>query len=115
MEKITKKRFIETLAANTTVLLASVRRSENSEDAIHAALDGITEIHPAAPRRKVKEIHSNHVLFDNDSSIYFDQDGKKEYFTHKNDGKIEFIGQKHTVYDRFDEKNLEYYLIYAIA
>lgn len=113
MEKITKKRFVEILAENPSAILANVRRAENSENAIRSELENISEI--PADRRTVRAIRSNHIEFSNGSRFYFDQDGEKEYFSHENDHKIGFVGQKLKIYDRFDEKNYEYYMIYAIA
>lgn len=121
-EKITKKNFIEILTNNNSVLFGSVFRW--TDEKVQKALnkDIITDLYfnaaiknNLAEVREVKKCFSNHLLFSNGSNLYFDDEGKKEYFTFTNNNNALFIIKKNTYYDDFDGKNYENYIVYYIC
>lgn len=116
MEKITKKLFIEQLQENRNVLCSSGFRS--TYDRLSSLMEKIS-INGIAKmeRRTVVKTASNHLVFSNGSSIYFDQHGKKEYFSHRNAGGVKFLLQTtirkgDTEYG--DEPEEMSYILYAI-
>ena len=113
MEKITRKEFTEILTNNKTVLAGSVFRW-NDEKCI-AGMENIKSANENAERRKVTEKHSNYIVFSNGSRLYFDQEGKKEYFSYKNGNGIQFVIQRTEIFDDFDGKFDLNYIVYIVT
>lgn len=113
MKKITRKEFTEILTNNRTILAGSVFRW-NDEKCI-AGMKNIKTISEKAERRTVTEKHSNYIVFSNGSHLDFNQKGKKEYFSYKNENGVQFVVQRTEIFDDFDEKINLNYIVYIVA
>lgn len=112
MERITKKSFIDTLCNGKSKFIASVFRK--SDEWLTEKLKGVNpEILEKVESRKVTERHAEYITFSNGSRLDFDQNGTKEYYKHNENG-IDFLIQKTTTFDEFDETNHENYIVYSI-
>ena len=113
MERITKRSFIETLCSGKSKFIASVFRK--SDEWISPKLNGINpETLEKVESRTVIEKHAEYIVFSNGSRLDFNQNGTKEYYKLQNENGIDFIIQKTTYFDDFDEVNNENYIIYSI-
>lgn len=111
MEKITRKKFTEVLTGNASIFMGSFFRW-NDEKSVRA-MEKVEAISADAERRTVTENHSNYILFNNGSRLSFDQNGKKEYFSHTNGNGIRFVFQKTTYHDDFDGVDYSDYIFYV--
>ena len=112
MKKITKKNFIELLAAGRSGFIGSYFRKNDEW-----ILKGFSALNPDAVQhmntRTVKNKRSNSLVFSDDCTLDFGQKGTKEYFKHEQSG-ITYIYQKLSIYDDFTEKTENNYIIYAL-
>lgn len=84
MKKITKKEFIDTLCAYESAMCVRLNRDLTDSDLAlmrgvtwdNMANDGMTK--PVI--RRVAKRQTNSVMFDNQSWLYFDQEGDKSYW-----------------------------------
>ena len=113
MEKITRKKFVEILTNNRTILAGSVFRW--SDEKCIAGMENIKSVNENAERRKVMEKHSNYIVFSNGSRLDFNQEGKKEYFSYTNGNGVQFVIQRTEIFDDFDEKINLNYIVYSVA
>ena len=111
MEKITKKSFIETISENATYFCGSVFRK--TDEIIKTAMNTCNSF-DGFQKRNVKIKQSNAVQFSNGSWLYFDQEGKKEYFKYVNKFGMTHLIQKTTYHDRFDDVDYSDYIIYGL-
>lgn len=112
MEKITKKQFVEILTSHTSVFCGSVFRW--NDEKCERAMESIGKIDENDERRTVTEKHTNFIVFSGGSRLYFDQEGKNEYFSYQNENGVRFVLQRTTSHDDFDDADYQDYIIYAI-
>lgn len=109
MKKITKKDFINFLTKNKSSFIDS-KFNWNDEDCIEA-LDKIYEV---VKEKRSAVARSNYIIFSDDSRLYFDQKGIKEYFKYTNKHDINFLIQKTIYKDDYNNEEYQNYVIYSI-
>lgn len=112
MEKITKKQFVEILTNYASVFCASVFRW--NDEKCERAMENIGKIDEKAERRTVSEKHTSFIVFSGGSRLYFDKEGKNEYFSYQNKNGTKFVLQRTISHDDFDDKDYQDYIVYAI-
>lgn len=115
MQKITKKKFIEELINKRSKFVTSVFR-RTDEIILNGLNTSDIEVKLATVNyRTVTETHSNHIVFSNGSSLYFNQQGKKEYFEHTNGNGTRFLVQRTSYHDERSKDTVMDYIVYAIC
>ena len=108
-KKITKKDFVDFLTKNQTSFICS-KFNWNDEDCIEA-LDKIYEV---VKEKRSAIARSNYIIFNDDSRLYLNQKGIKEYFKYTNKYDINFLIRKIIYKDDYNNEEYQNYVIYSI-
>ena len=109
MEKIIKKDFVDFLTKNQTSFIDS-KFNWDDKDCIEA-LDKIYEV---VKEKRSAIARSDYIIFNDDSRLYLNQKGTKEYFKYTNKYDINFLIQKIIYKDDYNNEEYQNYVIYSI-
>ena len=114
MRKISKKEFIQILSENESVLCGNAMNRPNDLEYLSGliAKHSVSDYAIDRPKRKIKEVHSNHVIFTNDSYLYFDCNAKNNFYEIGDFLIYEGLQRKDRWHE--DEPDKYTYLIYGV-
>lgn len=120
MKKITKKEFTKALSENLSVLICSTGYTQRFldinevEQAIQKSIIDNTKIKDRA--RGVVKFNDSKIIFTNNSylSVKGDTFNHYNYYKSLNKDNQQFLIQQNTVFDEFENKYFNYYVIYLI-